>query len=502
MEYIELKYISPVSKYKFPKKGINYILVISNTVNNKTYIYKIPINIINNVNNEIRAYGIYKSLITFTPPLAPLNIILYMHIKFSNKVIPLFKGIITPDKFEVNNVSHVTMRQLYKLGKHGLYNNDSVFTSEQFFNYTDNRGIDDYCMLFFIRHSHPHHAKSSFTTPIILDINDSKNIYVYDRYNHTAIKELIPKKVRKNNKSQKDKLLLSKIHASHTTHYLYKYCNKYQKYQKYDDEFIKDYQIDEFKINPLTNKIYEKYRPITYDPYYDDTIISPTDSRIRGFNINSTLKLVTYNKLISLNDLNLNNLNGGSGFYCRRCPQDYDGICFPYSGNLTNITLLKKPEHPYTMIFRIDSDYYMPQNVSERALLSVLRGNHTYGGVGVGAGSRAFPELLKKQPNTHLTYYLIIVGATKSNFINFANKFSNINATLKTNEPIHFKSIWVDTGEELGNIICGGGSVIVLCNRKINFEIDIEFYSKLAQNSLKKPIDCLVNMRDIVGKLD
>ncbi len=492
MEYIELKYISPVSKYKFPKKGINYILVISNTVNNKTYIYKIPINDINNVNKEIRAYGIYKSLITFTPPLAPLNIILYMHIKYSNKVVPLFKGVIVPDKFEVNNISHVTMRQLYKLGKHGLYSNDSVFTSEQFFNYTDNRQIDDYCMLFFIRHSHPHNAKSSFVKPTILDINDSKYIYVYDRYNHTAIKELIPKKVRKHNKP------LSKIHTNHIMHYLYKYCE-----DKYSDEFIKEYQIDAFKINPLTNNIYEKYRPIAYYPYNNDTIISPIDSRIRGFNINPTLQLLTYNKLVSLNDLHLINLNGGSGFYCRKCPQDYNGICFPYSGDLTNITLLKKSDdHPYTMIFRIDSDYYIPQKVSERALLSVLRGNHTYGGVGVGAGSRGFPELLKKQPNTHLTYYLIIVGATKRDFIRFNNKFSNINTTLDINKPIHFKSIWVDKGEELGNVTCGGGSVIVLCNRKINFEDDIRFYSKLAENSLKKPIDCLVNMKDIVGKLD
>ena len=214
------------------------------------------------------------------------------------------------------------------------------------------------------------------------------------------------------------------------------------------------------------------------------------------------MKLVIYNKLVSLNDLYLNNLNGGSGFYCRKCPQDYNGVCFPFSGDLKNITLLKKSDHPYTMIFRIDSDYYIPKNVSERALLSVLRGNHTYGGVGIGAGSRAFPELLKKQPNTHLTYYLIIVGATKRDFIKFSNKFSNIDTTLEMNKTIHFKSTWVDKGEELGNIICGGGSVIVLCNRKINFENDIRFYSKLVKNSLKKPIDCLINIKDIVGKLD
>ena len=89
---------------------------------------------------------------------------------------------------------------------------------------------------------------------------------------------------------------------------------------------------------------------------------------------------------------------------------------------------------------------------------------------------------------------MIIVGAYQPNFIRYTNpKFSEQNS-------VNFK--WIEQGEEFGKIVCGGGSVIVLCNRKINFTDDINYYSKLIPNAAKKPIDCLRRMRDTVGTLD
>ena len=89
---------------------------------------------------------------------------------------------------------------------------------------------------------------------------------------------------------------------------------------------------------------------------------------------------------------------------------------------MSEITLLGDTvDEPRLLCIKVDNDYYIPPSVSERAYLPVLYGNHIHGGVGVGGGTRGSPEYLQPQPNTHLTYYLIIVGALVPNFIRYTN---------------------------------------------------------------------------------
>ena len=156
----------------------------------------------------------------------------------------------------------------------------------------------------------------------------------------------------------------------------------------------------------------------------------------------------------------------------------------------------------------------MPPDVRERDYLSVLLGNYTHAGVGVGAGTRWWPELLEPQPNTHLIYHLVMVtGSPKSSF-DFTNlKLKNIKRAVGVNSPSRIKPIWLEQGEEIGKFFCGGGEgnrringggsmTIFLCNRPMDFTSDIKYFSKMElKGSNHKSFDCLIRTRDIVGVL-
>jgi len=97
--------------------------------------------------------------------------------------------------------------------------------------------------------------------------------------------------------------------------------------------------------------------------------------------------------------------------------QDYPVFYSPYEARLVNIK-----QQQDKLILDFETNYFMPKSVHERSLLSVVNGNYTYGGMGVGIDSRNYPETLEPQPDTKLHYRIIII-----------NNLNNINHELKIN---------------------------------------------------------------------
>ena len=114
MEYIELLYISPVSKYRF-NDNIKYTLVFTNTIGNKVYIHKVPLKNINNVTKQNRAYSVYKTL--KVPANSNIIVNLFEYNTNSDKIKLLFRGNMNMSKYELHNKSYVTMRPLYMLNR-------------------------------------------------------------------------------------------------------------------------------------------------------------------------------------------------------------------------------------------------------------------------------------------------------------------------------------------------------------------------------------------------
>ena len=102
-----------------------------------------------------------------------------------------------------------------------------------------------------------------------------------------------------------------------------------------------------------------------------------------------------------------------------------------------------------------------------------------------------------------MTYYIIISGAGRPDFMKYQNPiFKQLSQFLQINKPMKFKSELIDQGTNIGLVACGGGSVIVLCNRSIDFEQDIKYHSRLMKNDLNKSIDSYVKMKDKIGEAE
>ena len=99
-EYIEIKFLSPVSNYIFTKDDIIYVLVVTTTDSfGEIHINKIIVKEINNIDNFIRAYAVKKS-IKVLPSLfgSYLNIKLFSRDIIENRIILLFSGQIQTEK--------------------------------------------------------------------------------------------------------------------------------------------------------------------------------------------------------------------------------------------------------------------------------------------------------------------------------------------------------------------------------------------------------------------
>ena len=172
-----------------------------------------------------------------------------------------------------------------------------------------------------------------------------------------------------------------------------------------------------------------------------------------------------------------NSIINGAGYSIDLLPGDYKGIFIPYAGHITNI--IKGSDY---LSLIIESDYYIAPYIHERAYLSVMNGNSTYQGSGVGAtDDRYYPDILKIQENSKLVYYLIILFSSKSKII-YRKKIS-------TNQ-------WMEQGTEIlyiddpNNIGC-----LFVVNRPIDFVNDIKIYNNY-------PVHTYSRCRDIIGILN
>lgn len=505
---IEINYISPISNYSFNKKDKYYLVFINTTTNNTVILNKIELSNINNISSKIRSYFVGMAFdITNNSQYPDYQIKIFCHNLDNDYIYLLFTGSLSLDSLEIFGIKCITLNSPSKVIndiRKTKYIDMSSFLDEQFYNFetinTNNR-----CLMFITRviKTNKYQVK-----PFIYkyDMANDNNIYIYNRYSNNIIKEFIPNYMK--NIINIKKIMSSEYFYLHSINFMSKFCsNNHNSLQKYN-QFIKDYQIDtniyenikesnyiNFK-SLLLRKIKDSFRLLRYDPYLNNVVISPTDGRIKAFNINDSLKFDIYNSQIDLINIipNSYQLKSGSGFINRLTPTDYQRINIPYSGYLINIGIYKQSENmPYVVIMKFDSNYFIPPDVHEREYLSVIYGN----AVGV---SRGYPDLLIKQPNTNLEFYLVMIANGSTSSIQLINsKLLGITKSINLNSTFATKPTWFQQGEEIGVFNCSLGYTIFMINRSMDFSADIKYYSKQEPNNLFKPIECFVKMNDLVG---
>lgn len=493
MAYIDFHFISPNSKFFF-NKNFDYILVTTN-IDNKNCITlsKKIIPYINNVSNTIRSFAIpfsVSGLTTFNNP--NISIKLFEHNKNTNLLNLLFTGSIDMEQVEFGIK---TFTKLYTpLGKirSCKYYNDTAFLEEGFHNY-ENLNLDNKCIVFFNKSKIPHNIMQ----PIIIKIDTDNTSYIYNRYSNNVIKEHYPTYLKKKIvylHGSMNNLTINKKHKLNIEHF--------DKNNKSKDSFLVNYPVDtdiyDFIVKyPYLVKIETLFRPLAYQPYLNNLVTSPIDSRVRGFYITPTLKFDNKYNLSNLIPDKAYQIMGGGGFHCRVTPLDCKDIFSPYSAHLRKIIYKNN-----MTILKFDSEYFIPPDVHERPLLSVVNGNDTHGGVGVGAGPRYYPEYKEPHRDNTLRFYVIILGKLKFT----SPKLVNINNTkkCKTNHEVLIRSLWIEGGEVIGFLYAGGGSVITLFNRPLNFTSDIKHYSGIESlyKPIQKPIECFVKTRDLICAIE
>jgi hypothetical protein len=341
------------------------------------------------------------------------------------------------------------------------YTDDSSFLNEIFFNLEpfpnvrdpkeERRSIDRNSSILFLNTSMK--PNNILILPKVIDVANTKDKYIFSRYVHSFVKET-------------------------------------------------DYK----KIKPkVVNRILE------LDPYNNNIVTSVVDGRLRGFGIDNSLQFSLYNNRLTLSNLisKPSEMLGGSGYISRVLSQDCKAVHMPYSGYFREVGIFNRSNNTngYTITsLKFNSNYFMPPSVSERDYGSVIFGNYTNPGVGVGAGSRGPDscykghDFLKPQPRIRLTFYVIIIN--KGDYPNLTNaKLVNVIENLKNGGEnkyniIYPKAMWMQQGEQIG-MLDSNSSVIILFNRKIEFASDIKHFS--IESHSKR--DCLLKLNDVVGEL-
>lgn len=420
--FLEFQYITPISNYKFTKY---YMLVVYNTNGLIINVNKINLKELGNATELTRAYDIKQS-IDVSDYTDVLNIKLF---EVSNGIIRLFfSGECNLSNLEMNN------KEVIKLHSPSLINNEprhssyTMFDSEdnllyeQFFNY-DTSLINQECLVFVV-----------LTNQLRLPQNKKfqlyayKNSSIYDRYTHSIIKELKEGNIGSSENNYNE------------------YINKYQ------IDVVKFENISSNKFRDLySRQIKPEFRKLANDSYLN--MVSCCDGRVSK--ITNGIDSTGY----SLSDFDIKSKM--YGFISRVMPQDYARITMPYEGYLTYVLNKKK-----TILLRFESNYFVPEEIKERDLESVVMG-HEIGDVKVK------PNFMKVQEKTKLIFYVILINYDRIKIKNTYEKSMRV---------------WFDKGEDLGSFL-SGGYAIVLCNRPINFSQDISFYD----------IEVFVKAKDFVG---
>lgn len=484
-KFLEFNYISPITNYKFNCLQNKYYLVLINTSKNGfIFIHKIEINTIGNVTEIIRSYFVDKTIEISANNLDKCyEIRLFQHSIKSNILKLLLVGKINLRDLNFNEIINIFLfspSKVLNCERDILFIDFTSFLEEQFFNY-ETLDKTNKCILFI---KMVNTNKYDVIKPYLFKYDLSNETYVFNRYFNNIMKEIRPNYLLCDN--------LKYDQLAHLIKYFKKFCNN----KSYDNylNFLNEYYIDVNKYiksityanNLYLTKINPLLRKINYSPYLNNMIVSPCDGRVIGFDVKEFLRFIFFNKTYTIDDFmnKKSNMYNGSGFLHRIIPCDYQIINLPYSGYLVEMIFLENN----IVVMEFYNTYFIPADVHEREYISVIYGHNIN-------SSRTYPELVIPQAKNHLKFYLIIIGVDTKEKNTFIINNKKINKTdLKNNK------IWLEQGEEIGYYTCGGGYSLFLINRKINFEDDIKYYSKLINGSHHdKLIECFIKMNDNVG---
>jgi hypothetical protein len=488
--FIEVTYISPISSYRFNKSDKYFLTFVAASTSTSpstklAAINKIVLGEINNITDSLRGIVVKKTIKMINNQYPNFKINLFKYNSTTNIIQLLFTGDIVIDDYEFGQKSNVILHGVENI-KSTTYTSESDLLDEKFFNleYVED---ENKCLVFFSKLFKPNNL-IPIIKPTILDVTKltKTDIYSYDRNSHCIIKEYIPTYI----KNLLNTTNVAQIQNLHNTRFVNDICLP-NNFKKYVDLYNADVTIYDGSFNKIKQNDLVKLRPIRYDPYINNFIIVPADSRVRGFQINDSVKFLLNGTEYKINNLvDIHTLNGinqdPSGIFCRMCPQDYQRVYTPYSGYLKDVRVDKS-----YILFKFESNYFIPKDVGERNYMAVIYGNYMYGGTGVGMAMREAPELLDEQPNTKLVFYVIMIGYG----IKLINKKLVNQQVIKLLEG---EQTWFEQGEELGLFKCCGGSVICLFNRTVDFTADIKQYSIIENN---KQMDTLIKARDVLGML-
>lgn len=362
IEFIEIKYMSPISNFKFCTDNLIYYLVLTSTNNGIIYINKIKLDDFNNVTQTTRGYNIGKAIKVEKTEFPFCSVKMFSHNLNNNIISLLFSGNIDIDNIEYNGIKVI---MLYKpsaiLGKmrHGIYQDDSSFIDEKYYNF-ETVDMKNKCILFISRSI----GKRQLIMPSIYTIDNYQcnDIFIYDRYNTNIIKET-------------------------------PVCVNFIMKRNYLD-LIEWYNIDVNRYDVINTDNFEELvmRKINVDnfrqqkiaPYLNGLICSPADGRTKILNNNSFVTRMTWS--------------------------DYPYVLMPYLGVIIDKKngMLNNGNH--YVILKFINDYYIPPSVQEREYISVLLGHPIF-------NSKLYPELLIPQPKTTLAFSIILIGNNNPNSI-------------------------------------------------------------------------------------
>lgn len=433
-DFIEINHIAPLSRYIFEKgDNIKYQLVLISTLNNKPVISVINLNNIDNISETVRGYTVRK--IVKTNSIVGMSDSIKLFKLKDNILYLLFSGRLEHDYIEYNS-KHIITLSGSPSSNNKLRNthfiNESSYLNEKFFNF--DTSTTDKCIISLLKVKRP---QSQVVQRKIIN-NVKRGYLIYDRYSTNIILENIPDHIVR-------KIDNGNVHNQHINIFKSYYCENSKNYS----EFLDDYQIDAnmYKKKNPEDRIKLEYRPKRYEPYINNILTAPSDSRI--------------------------SFKDEHNIICRVTPQDYRYIHVPYAARLINIT-----KGTDITTYKFESNYYMPPDVAERDYPALITGNYIHHGVGVGMGSRYQPSLLKIQPDTILRYSLTITGG-----------YIPTNKKLINEKEVNGDSKWFEQGEEIGKYGCRGGIITCIFNRKIDYTSDIK----------DKTYNTFVKLNDIIG---
>lgn len=460
VEVLEVNFISPISNYKFDLNDNKYYLVFINTSTNGVIVTKIDLLDINNISESVRAYAIQKCVARTSPKEEKLwySIRLFQHNIKTNKLSLLFVSELDLNSLPMNAIQEMvlfTPSKVLEEPRTVLYKDETSFLSEEFYSY-ESYVSKNKCLLFVNRKPN---SKLKNVTQLLIKYNNTDELYVYDRYHHNVIRE------------QKGNDL--SLYCSNNTYADYiKFVKKYN----VDTNRYLQKKPDTFK-SMFMRKINPNFRPKMGDPLKNNIVNAATDGRVTVFRTNKNSILSIRNTVLRLDQLTNNPSLLINGFMMRLSPIDYPRFTMPYSGYLTDLKVKMDDGHYYVSM-QFKSNYFIPPDVHERELISVVYGHRAN-------MAWAYKELMNVQPETPLLFYIILIGNTDSNSIALIHdKLRN----LKQNQK--FQPMWFEKDEELGVFNCCLGKIVFLINRPMVFADD-----------MSKDVETYVKYNDVIGSI-